>query len=310
MGAVAAVAAGFVVLVVASGRFVTGAAGLSLRLRVPAVVVGAVVVGFGTSTPELLTSVLAAAEGSHDIAVGSIVGSNLANLTLVLGLVALVAAPTITSRVLRREVPVTIAAMFVLGLALISFTRWAAVALVVAFTIAVALVLRASDVGGDALDDEVHRELDAEARRSWRLLTLETTGGLLGTIVGAQLLVSGAQSFAHRLDIAEGLVGFTLVALGTSLPEAVTGVQAARRGDPDLAVGNVLGSNLFNSLAIAGVAGLISPGAVSAGLVVTAWLSVGVVVGVAMLMVTSRRLVKWEGILLIGVYLASIPIVA
>jgi cation:H+ antiporter len=268
------------------------------------------VLGLGTSAPELVTSALAAAAGSRDIAVGNIVGSNLANLTLVLGLVALVAAPTITSRVLRREVPLTIVAMLVLAVALATFSRWAALALVVAFVIAIAVVLRVSHVDADALDAEVHRELDAGALRSWGVLALETAGGLVGTIVGAQLLVTGARSFADRLDLAEGLVGFTLVALGTSLPEAVTCVQASRRGDPDLAIGNILGSNLFNSLAIGGVAGLIAPGVVSSGLLVTAWVSVGVVASVGALMWTSRRLVRWEGVVLIAVYVASVPLVA
>jgi cation:H+ antiporter len=309
-GAVLAAAVGFAVLVLASGRFVSGAAGLSLRLQVPAVVVGAVVVGFGTSMPELLASTLAAAAGARDIAAGNVVGSNLANLTLVLGLVALAASPAVTSRVLRREVPLTVAAMGGLAVALGGFTRWAATVLLAAFAVAIGLVLRASRGGDDVLGAEVHSELDQQARRPWRDLVVETAVGLVGTVVGAHLLVSGARGLADRLDLAEGLVGFTLVALGTSLPEVVTAVQAARHGDPDLAVGNVLGSNLFNSLAIGGVAGLVAPGVVDSGLVATAWLSVAVVAGVGLLMWTSRRLARWEGAVLVGAYLVSIPIVA
>lgn len=311
IGAVVALVAGFAVLVAASDRFVSGAAGTSLRLRVPALVVGAVVIGFGTSAPELLTSVLAAAEGSRDIAAGNIVGSNLANLTLVLGVVAMIGAPTIASDTLRREVPLTALAMLGLVLALVSFTRWSAFVLLIAFVLAMALVLRAARDGeDDVLGVEVHRELDPRAQRSWRVLIGETVGGLVGTVVGAQLLVTGARSLADRLDLGEGFVGFTIVALGTSLPEVVTGVQAARRGEPDLAIGNVLGSNLFNSLAIAGATGLISPGAVDGGLIVVAWASVPVAAAVGILMWTSRRLVRWEGAVLVLVYLASLPFVA
>ncbi|MDQ4070527.1 MAG: calcium/sodium antiporter [Actinomycetota bacterium] len=303
-------AAGFALLVVASGRFVKGAAGVALRLEVPAVVVGAVIVGFGTSAPELLASVLAATEGARGIAVGNIVGSNLANLTLVLGIVALLAAPAVASRVLRRELPLMLAAMAVLAICLSRFSRWSALVLLAAFGVVAFLTLRAAHVSDDPLAFAVEGELADEGRRSPRLLALETGGGLLGTVVGAHLLVSGARSLADLAGLGEGLVGFTLVALGTSLPEVVTCVQAGRRGDADLAIGNVVGSNLFNSLAIGGITGLISPGPVLRGLTAAAWIAVVVALVVAILMTTSRRLTRWEGVLLVGAYLATIPIVA
>lgn len=308
-GALLAVA-GLAVLVVSSGRFVAGAAGLSLRLRVPPVVVGAVVIGFGTSAPELLTSGLAAAEGSHDIAVGNVVGSNVANLTLVLGVLAVTAAPAITSQVLRREVPLAVAGMLAFAATLQRLERWSALALLVAFVAVMIVLLRASRVSDDALADDVERELDRRARRPTRSLVLECGAALLGTVAGAQLLVSGAVSVAESLDVGEGLIGFTLVALGTSAPEIVTSVQAARRGEPDLAIGNVFGSNLFNSLAIGGIVGLISPGDVADGLIVTAWCAVGAGVLVGGLMRSGRRLVRWEGVLLLGSYVAAIPLVA
>lgn len=311
IGAIAALIIGFALLVVAADRFVGGAAGASLRLRVPAVVVGAIVIGFGTSTPELLTSVLAAAEGSREIAVGNIVGSNLANLTLVLGVVAILGTPAVTSRVLRREVPVTVVAMLGLAAALEPFTRVRAAVLLVGFAAAIVLVLRTTRLdGADVLGDEVHREIDPEAQRPWRVLAAEIGGGLLGTVLGAQLLVSSARSLAERLDVGEGLVGFTLVALGTSLPEVVTAIHAARRDESDLAIGNVLGSNLFNALVIGGVTGLIAPGAIDGGLVLVAWASVPVAAAAGVLMWTSRRLVRWEGAALLATYGASLPIVA
>lgn len=311
MGALIGSAAGFVLLVVASDRFVAGSAGLALRFRVPAVVVGAVIVGFGTSAPELLASAIAAVDGARDIAVGNIVGSNIANLTLVLGVVAVIAAPTVTSGILRREVPLMALAMLLLAVALTRFSRLAAAGLIVAFVVIMVVFLRSGRPPDDAIAEEVEREIGDEARtRSGTYLAVETALGLVGTVAGAQLLVSGAQSIAEAMDLAAGFIGFTLVALGTSLPELVTGVQAARRNEPDLAIGNVIGSNLFNSLAIGGVTGLISPGVVSPGLTTAGWIATGVGVAVWLLMWTSRRLTRWEGGLLIVAYFATLTVFA
>lgn len=308
---VAAAAGGLVLLIVGSGRFVAGAAGLSLRFRVPPVVIGAVVVGFGTSAPELLASTLAAAAGSHDIAFGNVVGSNIANLTLVLGAVALVARPVIASGVLRREVPVMVAAMISLTVVLPRLGRAVGIVLLVLFAAAMAVMLRiTSGQEADQLGEETERELHRHAPRSMVNLTALTLGGLVATVLGAHLLVSGARSLADVLHLGEGLVGFTLVAVGSSLPEMVTGIQAARRGEPDLAIGNVLGSNVFNSLAVAGVATVVSPGAVSVGLTRASWVMLGTGAIVWLLMWTARRLERWESVALLAVYAATIPIVA
>ncbi len=308
IGAAGAAIAGLVVLMVASGRLVTASAALALRLRVPAVVVGAVIIGFGTSIPELVASALAAVEGSRDIAVGNVVGSNVANLTLVLGVVALVATPTITSRVRRRELPAMVGAMLILAFALRSFGRWTAVVLVAVFAMVMTWLLRTSSARGGTQPDAVDPAV-APVRRRWRL-AMETAGGLVGTVVGAQLLVSGARTLGERAEVGEGLVGFTLVALGTSLPELSTGVQAGRRGETDLVIGNVMGSNLFNSLAIAGVSGLLSPGSVGGALITTAWVAALLGAAVGLLMLRSGRLTRWEGSLLIAAYAAMVAVIA
>jgi cation:H+ antiporter len=305
----AAALGGFVLLVLASGRFVDGAVAVALRFRVPAIVVGAVIVGFGTSAPELLACALAAAEGSRDIAVGTIVGSNMANLTLVLGVVAVLTAPAVARLLLRRDLPVMLGAMAVFAIALVRFSRSSGVMLLGVFAVAMAVMLRAAREPHDGPSD--HRpELGDHPPRSLRVLALETAGGLLGTVAGAQLLVAGARGVADDAGVSEGLVGFTLVALGTSLPEVVAAVQAGRRGEPDLAIGNVVGSNLFNSLAIAGTTALVSPGPVDGALVAAAWAGVVVAAAAVALMATSRRLVRWEGGLLIAAYLATLPMVA
>ncbi len=308
IGAAGAAIAGLVVLVVASGRLVTASAALALRLRVPTVVVGAVVIGFGTSTPELVTSALAAAEGSRDIAVGNVVGSNVANLTLVLGVVALVATPAISSRVLRRELPAMVGAMLILAVALRSFDRWTAIVLVTIFAMVMTWLLRTSSARGDTPPDAVDPAV-APVRRRWRLV-METAGGLVGTVVGAQLLVSGARALGERAEVGEGLVGFTLVALGTSLPELSTGVQAGRRGDADLVIGNLMGSNLFNSLAIAGVSGFSRLAPFGQAFITTAWVAALLAAAVGVLMVSCGRLTRWEGSLLVAAYAAMVAVVA
>jgi cation:H+ antiporter len=308
--AVLAVLVGLALLVVASDWFVIGAAGVSFRLGVPAVVVGAVVIGFGTSAPEFLVSALAASEDARDIAIGNIVGSNLANLTLVLGVVALVAAPRVTSRVLLREIPLMVVAMAAMAWVLQPFGRVDGVLLVALFVVSMALLLVAGRETGDPIGAEAEADPTLHRTRSWRRLAALTVGGLAGTVAGAQLLVTGAREIADRAGLEEGFVGFTIVALGTSLPEVVTAIQAARRGEPDLAIGNVVGSNLFNSLAVASVVAFISPGSVSGGLAASAWIVVGAGAGIWLLMWTSRRLVRWEAVVLIGVYLATLPVVS
>ncbi len=204
IGAAGAAIAGLVVLVLASGRLVAGSAALALRLRVSAVVVGAVIIGFGTSTPELMASALAAAGGFRDIAVGNVIGSNVANLTLVLGVVALVGAPIVTSHVLRRELPATVGAMVILAMALGRFDRWTAVVLVTVFAVVMIVLVRPRSAHGLGPRDTVDPDAPT-VHRPWAVLVMETTGGLLGTILGAQLLVWGARMLAERLELGEAL---------------------------------------------------------------------------------------------------------
>ena len=309
--AIVFLAIGLALLVYASERFVDGAAGIAFRLNLPAVIVGAVIVGFGTSLPELLVSGIAAAQDNLEIAVGNITGSNIANMTIALGLVAIIAAPRITSRALSREVPLAIAAMALLAVLVGTLTRLDGLILLVGFVVAMAIVfLSDRGLGDDELAVEADEELHEKAKLSPATLAMLTIGGLIGTVAGAQLLVSGALRAADELGLADGLVGFTLVAVGTSLPEIVTCVQAARKDEAELAVGNVLGSNLFNSLAIGGTAALIGPGAVSSGLF---WAScVAVATGVVMWLMMRRGSVlhRWEGGVLVAIYVATIPLVS
>lgn len=303
----AAVACGLALLAVAADRFVDGAASLALRLAVPTVLVGAVVVGFGTSAPELVVSSLAARAGSLEIATGNIVGSNLANLTLVLGVASIVAATAASRRIVRVELPLAAAATVAFAVAVQDgLTRTEGGLLAGALAIAVVVLVRA---GGSEGPEPLAAGDDDRSTVSSALLTV---AGLAGVLAGAQLLVWGSQQLAGHFGLGEGLVGLTLVALGTSAPELATGITAARRGHHDLLVGNVLGSNVLNSLAVGAAAALIGPGRLDApgitGVATVAMLAATVLVG--LLLVARRRIGRAAGVVLVVGWAATVPLVA
>lgn len=290
--------------------FVSAASTVSLRYRVPPVIVGAVLIGFGTSLPEMLASVLAALDGQLDIAVGNVVGSNAANLTLVLGPAALLCAITFPPPVLRREVVLMLGSSLLLVALLLdaAFSRVDGLLLCLAMFGALYLIMRAAREGDVALEDEVAEYVREErtGRIWWALL-----GGLVGTVLGAYLLVSSATSLAERVGLTGGLVGVSLVAIGTSLPEMVTTYHAARRGEGELIVGNLLGSNVFNTLLVAGLAGVVGPGRVSERLAGPAvWTMLGVSVLVTVMAFSIRRVPKAVTPLLLGAYVTMLLIVA
>jgi cation:H+ antiporter len=252
--AVAAVLVGLVVLVLAADRFVVGAEGLALRLRWPPAVIGAVVVGFGTSLPELTTSVIAALAGEPDLALGNAAGSNVANLLLVLGVAALVrplAAPRGPRREGRDTAIAVAAGLLLLALALDGLVGpLEGVVLLVALSAAVGWQVRAGS--GQRL--EVAPTLGS---RPGRALAVRLVLGLVGVIAGAQALVWGASVLATELGVPSIVIGSVLVAVGTSLPELATAVASARRGQADLLLGNLLGSNAFNALGVVGAAAVV-----------------------------------------------------
>lgn len=306
---------GLVLLTRAADAFVVGAARLAANLGVSPLVVGAVVVGFGTSAPELLVSSVAAAGGSLDLAVGNVVGSNMANLTLVLGVAGIIARPAIQPRIVRREAPLSFGAVALFALAVQGgLSRREGVLLLVVMVVALAGVLHGSRRRLDGPDVRTAQErgpagpADGSVRRDVVRVFL----GLVGTVAGAQLLVTGAQRIAEDIGLSGGFVGLTLVAVGTSLPELVTAIQAARRHETALLAGNVLGSNIFNSTAVAGAAALVGPGPLTdPGLTVVATLSMVAIAALAWLFLgLGGRLRRVEGLILLAVYLVTIPFLA
>jgi cation:H+ antiporter len=303
---------GLAVLTYASDQFVVGAARVARNLRLSPILIGAVVIGFGTSAPEMLVSGIAGAQGSLDIGVGNIIGSNVANLSLVLGVAALITPIVVRSPVLKREAPIALGATLLFAIVVQGgLAGGEAVILTVALVIGLTLIIAGARRGGDdSMTAEVEGFLAAEVSTGREVV--RTLLGLAFTLGAAKVLVDAAVDIASQLGLAEGFVGLTIVAIGTSLPELATAVQAARKGETDLIVGNLLGSNLFNAGAVGAVAGFAGPGLLQdpglTGLAV--YLMVGVAVLATIFMVTGRRVARPEGAALLLLYAGAVPFLA
>jgi cation:H+ antiporter len=302
---------GLAILARAADWFVDGAVGLSRRFGVSAVLIGAVVIGLGTSLPELLVSVLAASRGDAALGIGNIVGSNTANLSLVLGVAAFLTPLAVGASLLRREAPLSFLAVAGFALALQGgLSVLDGVLLLLGLVVTIVIVVRSSTIESDReLADDVDEAFRPERLRRVVLVTIV---GLVGTTLGAQLLVEGASGLATEAGLSEGLVGVTLVAVGTSLPELVTAIHAARRGEDELIIGNVLGSNVFNSLLVGGLVALVAPGAIDDRHLVTYGAAAMVAVALVawVLMARRRRIGRVDAVVLLGGYLATVAIVA
>jgi cation:H+ antiporter len=310
-GAIALVVGGLVLLTGGADRFVLAAARLSREWGLSPILIGALVVGMGTSAPEFLVSVVAAAGGGLDLAVGNVIGSNVANLSLVLGATAVVAPMAGHILTLRRE-GLLMAAAVALFAGLTwngSLTTAEGIILIAAMLVAAALLVRWARQN-PANTETVTAGLDEmtydAGRPNPRYEIIVGIIALTATLGGAELLVRGAQIIATELGLSEGFIGLTLVALGTSLPELATVLAAARRRENDLVVGNLLGSNLFNSLAVAGGAAVIGGGALTAGFSTGLLFMLGVAAFAGILTATGNKLVRWEGFALLTVYLAFV----
>lgn len=300
---------GLVVLGLASEQFVRGAARLAVVMRVAPIVVGAVIVGFGTSAPEMLVSGFAAADGRLDIGAGNVIGSNVANISLVLGLAALTAAVPVKRAVLRREAPLSVAAVAVFALFVQNgLNRWEAVVLGVLLVAALAVIIVGSRGAPPGALDELVADDPAPGRTVRPGVEAVRTAVSLGLVAGsAFVIVEGAERLADELGLSGGLVGYTLVAVGTSAPEIVTALVAARQGETELLVGNLLGSNVFNALAVGAVIGMVGPGPVMDPVLVTVGSAMMVAIcAVSWLTMAGGRVTRGKGALLVSLWLISV----
>jgi cation:H+ antiporter len=305
--AVGAVIGGLAVLVLAADRVVVAAVRVSQAIGLSAVLIGALVVGLGTSIPELLVSTLAAVDGRLDVAMANVVGSNVTNVTLVLGSAALMAPLAARSVTIRREGLLMLVAIAVLAAVLLDgrVEAYEGGALAFGLLVALYLLIRWS-LGDAAAEVAVEAELEEMIAGTQGSALRELAVGFVAiglTVFAANLLLQGSLAIGRRMDLGDGFLGIML-GVGTSLPELATSIAAVRRREPDLVIGNVLGSNIFNSLAVAGVAGLVGAGALSDLTTTAVWVMVALCLAAGWFSHTGLRLVRVEGGVLVAAFLA------
>jgi len=304
-------AGGLVALVLGASWLVRGAAKLALSFGISPLVVGLTVVAFGTSAPELAVSAGAVLDGKVDIAIGNVVGSNILNVLFILGASAVIAPLIVHVQLIRQEVPIMIGATVALLLMLSDgvLANWEAGLLVVAMvSYTVFLVMQSRRQGAEA-DAEFDGEVDLTSTwdRHWSAQLGLILAGLAALLAGSHFLVEAAVTTARQLGVSDVVIALTIVALGTSLPEIATSITAAIKGQRDMAVGNVVGSNTFNILGCLGISGLLS----STGLVVPesvinfdVWVMLAVALACLPIFLTGREIARWEGVVFLGYYAA------
>jgi cation:H+ antiporter len=302
-GAIGLVVVGLILLTFAADRLVLSAARLSRLWGMSTVLIGALVIGMGTSLPELLVSTLAAARGEMDLAMGNIIGSNVANLSLVLGASVIILPVAGHLHTIKREgvLMLTAVAVFALSAWGGAITKLEAVVLLLGTVVSGWLLTRWSrqDIGEGTVTIDVDDVAPPGRSASVELIIGAAT--LAATLLGADLLLRGARTIATELGLSQGFIGLSLVAVGTSLPELATGIAAARRRENALVIGNVLGSNLVNSLAVAGTAALAGgPFTTDFRVPIIIMVTISTLAGI--LTATGNRLVRWEGATLVAAF--------
>jgi cation:H+ antiporter len=278
-------------------RLTEGASALARKMNVPEIIIGLTIVAAGTSAPELFVSMASALKGTPDLAVGNVVGSNTMNCMLIVGCAAMVAPMTISRSTVKKDIPFSVgASLLLMLLALNSFLgRVDGIILLLGFAAFMAYTLRQAKT--DKAD-----EVQAEPSSVWKNV-LFLLGGLLLLAVGSNLFVGHASSLALALGVSEGVVGLTVVAGGTSLPELATSVVAARKGQSAIAIGNVIGSNVFNILLILGLTATISPLQITGITTIDMAVMLLSVALVWLFSFTRFTVERWEGAVLVGGYL-------
>lgn len=262
-----AILAGFILLIWSADRFIIGAAATARNFDVPPLIIGLTIVGFGTSAPEMMVAGFAAYNGSPALAIGNALGSNITNITLVLGVAALIVPLDVHSRIIKKELPILLLATL-MALALLrdgTLDRFDGFVLLSLLVLLMWWITRQSirSQSKDALTDEYIEELPGQMSTSHALFWLIT--GLIILTVSSKILVWGAVNVATDLGISELVIGLTVIAIGTSLPELAASISGALKNEHDLAIGNVVGSNLFNTLGVLAIPGLIHPASLAQG---------------------------------------------
>lgn len=306
---------GVVLVLWGADRLTDGAVGIATRLNIPQIVIGLTIVAMGTSMPEFCVSLVSALKGTADLAVGNVVGSNVFNALLIVGVTALVAPMTILRQTVRKDIPFALVASMLLVLMCLDGTlsRIDALVLLALFGFFMYVTLQAglsakkadkqdaSDEPSQAASDE---PAEAQAPMSWLRASLFIIIGLGCLIGGSNLFVGGATAVATELGISDAVVGLTVVAMGTSLPELATSVVAARKGNSGIAIGNALGSNVFNILLILGLTGAITPLTLQGITTLDLTMLVVSMMLLWLFSFTKLTIERWEGALLTTIFVA------
>ena len=297
---------GFVALIKGADWFVDGAAALAKKLKVPGLIIGLTVVAMGTSAPELAVSITAAMKGSNDIAIGNVVGSNIFNTLVVLGASAAITPIAVEKGMIKRDYPLSIFAAVLLGVlamdtvlfkaSAMTLGRLDGIILLIAFAGFMVMTVKAG------MDNRVEEE-GTEAMSVLKAVAFIVIG-LAGIVYGGDMSVEGAKGIARFFGLSEAIIGLTIVAMGTSLPELVTSIIAARKGESDIAVGNVIGSNIFNIFLILGTSAAILPMNISGTYLYDIGMLVGVMVLTYLPIARTKHVSRRMGIIMVLVYVA------
>jgi cation:H+ antiporter len=306
---------GFIILVKGADLLVSGASSLAARLGVSALVIGLTIVAFGTSAPELIVNLLASFQGNTDIAIGNILGSNIVNILLILGICAVMYPLTVGKGTTWKEIPFALLAVVMLGCLALDQMLGEAEASTVSYGDGLVLIgffaiflyyifAIAQDGDGQPESPEVETIPAQSLLRSITLIVI----GLVGLVVGGKWIVDGSIVFATALGVSESLIGLTIVAVGTSLPELATSVAAVYRRNIDIAVGNIVGSNIFNIFWILGISAVITPLPFSEQFTFDLFVTFGATALLFLALFVGRKhtLERWQGVLFIVLYIAYI----
>ena len=293
---------GIVLVLWGADRLTDGAVAVAEKMKMPQIVIGLTIVAMGTSMPEFCVSLISALKGTSDLAVGNIVGSNIFNTLLIVGVSALVAPMSIMKTTVRKDIPFALVASALLLIMCLDadISRIDAAILFVMFLIFMYITLRGAKVQGTDVEEKEKKPMATWLSVVWILV------GLACLIGGSNLFVDGATAVATKLGVSEAVIGLTIVAGGTSLPELATSVVSARKGNSGIAIGNVLGSNVFNVLAILGLTGVISPMTLKGITMTDLSMMVISIILIWLFSFTKYKIERWEGAILTAVFVGYI----
>lgn len=292
---------GIVVVLWGADRLTDGAVGIAERLRMPQIVIGLTIVAVGTSMPEFCVSLVSALKGTPDLAVGNVVGSNVFNALLIVGITAMVAPMTILKTTVRKDIPFAIIASVTMAFMCIdgNISRIDAIVLFALFLYFMVVTVRGAKVSDS---EETQQKAPMGIWKAIGLIVL----GLACLVGGSNVFVTGATDVAQSLGVSQAVIGLTVVAMGTSLPELATSVVSARKGNSGIAIGNVLGSNVFNILMILGITGIISPMNIQGITLADLFMMTGSVMLLWLFSFTKLTIERWEGAVLTVIFIGYI----